>query len=78
MKLRVKELSKKKGITFQEIAHKMGITYQSFNKRLNACKLDTLEEIANILNCEVVELLEVNPPFSHSYTPQGEWKGISK
>ena len=40
--------------------------------------IKVLQEIADVLECELIELLEVNPPFSHSYSPEGEWKGISK
>lgn len=78
MELRIKEVAKQKGFTLDDIAKKIGISYVSLFRRLNAPKLSTLEEIANILNCEVVELIEVNKPFTHSYDPEGNWKGISK
>lgn len=78
MKLRIKEIAKKKGYTLDDVAKGIGITYTAFFRRIDNPKLSTLVDVANFLKCEVVELLEVNKPFSHSYSPDGEWKGISK
>lgn len=78
MKLRIKEVAKKKGYTLDDVANGIGITYTSFFRRIDNPKLSTLVDIAKFLECEVVELLEVSSPFSHSYSPDGEWKGISK
>lgn len=79
MKLRIKEVAKSKDIDLQTLSKKLGITYQALNARMvGNPSIKVLQEIAEILNCELVELLPVNPPFSHSYSPDGEWKGISK
>lgn len=79
MKKRIKEVAKSKGYTLDDLAKKMGIIYNALYQRLNVSpKLSTLEEIATILNCEVAELLPLNPPFFHSYDENGNWKGIGK
>lgn len=79
MKKRIKEIAKKKGYTLDDIAKKMGIIYNALYQRLNVSpKISTLEEIAKILDCEIVELLPVNPPYFHSYDESGNWKGIGK
>lgn len=79
MKLRVKEIAKSKGMDLQTLSKKLGITYQALNARMvGNPSIKVLQEIADVLQCELIELLQVNPPFSHSYSPEGEWKGISR
>lgn len=79
MKLRVKEIAKSKGMGLQTLSKKLGITYQALNARMvGNPSIKVLQEIADVLQCELIELLQVNPPFSHSYSPEGEWKGISR
>lgn len=77
--LRIKEIAKRKEIQLQEIAERLNITYPSLNRRLKVSKLDTLVQIAEILNCELAELFKTSPEFSHFYDAEGkEWLGIRK
>lgn len=77
--LRIKEIAKRKGVLLQEIAECLKITYPSLNRRLKAAKLDTLVQIAEILNCELPELFKTSEDFSHFYDTEGkEWLGIRK
>lgn len=77
--LRIKEVAKSKGLTLDDVAKRIGITYQSFNKRLNTAKLDTLKEVAEILECDIHELLEPGSQYAHFYDPKTEeWLGIRK
>ncbi len=41
-------------------------------------KLENLATIAEILNCEIAELLPVGSGFAHFYDENGEWLGIRK
>lgn len=57
--LRVTEICKEKGITQQMLANKLGIQYQSLYAALNGNpKLETLQNIANALNVNIVDLFE--------------------
>lgn len=57
--LRVTKICKEKGITQQMLANKLGIQYQSLYAALNGNpKLETLQNIANALNVNVVDLFE--------------------
>ena len=79
MDLRIKEVIKEKGMTITELADKMGINRVNLSNMVNGNPtVETLNKIADAIGCEVAELIQVNPPFSHSYSPEGEWKGISK
>lgn len=57
MNLRVKEVCKEKGMTMQQIADIIGINRVSLSNSINGNPtLSTLENIANALGVEVVEL----------------------
>ena len=57
-KLRIKEVLKAKGVTLEEIAQKLGITYVGLYGKLKTAKLETLTEIAKILNVDVRDLIK--------------------
>ena len=77
--MRIKELTKSKGVRMQDLAKQLGITYQSLNKRLVALKFETLKEISEKLDCDVHELIEPGKDYAHFYDQQtGEWLGIRK
>lgn len=76
---RIKEVAKKRNMTLDDVAVKMGITYIALNKNLKTAKFATLKKIAEILNCEVVELLNVGDDYMHFDDPKtGIWLGIVK
>lgn len=56
--LRVKEICKSKGITMQELAEKMNVTNQALYAAVSGNPtIGKLQEIANALGVEVVDLL---------------------
>lgn len=60
-KLRVKEILKEKGITGRDLSSKLGMTEVGFYKMLSEAgnpPLRRLEEIANLLECEISDLFE--------------------
>jgi len=74
---RIKEVAKRKNIQMQEIVKRLGITKQSLNSKINkGMNTKGLEDIAKILNCELVELIPVGDDFTHFYDEQGRWLGI--
>ena len=61
----------------QDLVKQLGISKQSLNSKINkGMNTKGLEEIAKILNCEVVELIPVGNDFTHFYDEQGRWLGI--
>lgn len=80
MQLRIKEVCKEKGITFNKLCEKIGITRQSLSKSLtNNPTSERITEVANALNCEEHELIKTSENFSHFYDNQTkEWLGIRK
>ncbi len=82
MKLLIKEVAKKKGISMRQIAKELNTNYQTlthYNIGFRTPVLGKLQEIANILNCEIHELIETGDKFSHFYDDKtGEWLGIRK
>lgn len=80
MQLRVKEVCKEKGITFNELCDKIGISRQSLSKSLtNNPTSDRITEVANALGCEEHELIETSDKYSHFYDDKTkEWLGIRK
>ena len=57
IKLRVKEICKEKGITQKQLAEQIGVTEISLSRSINTNPtLATMENIANALNVDVVEL----------------------
>lgn len=64
MKLLIKEIAKKKGITLNEVAASAGIAQPSISRIANGVfnpKLDTLEKIAAALNVSLSDLFEHVP-----------------
>ncbi|MGV2474532.1 UNVERIFIED_CONTAM: helix-turn-helix transcriptional regulator [Ralstonia mannitolilytica] len=81
MSTRVKYVSDRKGITYTEIAKQMGVSRQSLTNWTTGqrkMKLDDLQRIANILKCEIAELLPAGRYYDHLYNEHGEWLGIRK
>ena len=74
---RIKEVAKRKNIQMQDLVKQLGISKQSLNSKINkGMNTKGLEEIAKILNCEVVELIPVGNDFTRFYDEQGRWLGI--
>lgn len=80
MKLRIKEVAKRKGFTMRKLAEISKIdntTISRYNSGTVEPPLSRLQEIATVLNCEVVELIPVGENFGH-FELNGEWEGIRK
>lgn len=78
-KFRIKEVAKSRNMTLDDLATKMGISYIALNKNLKTAKFATLKKIAEILNCEVVELINVGEDYLHVNDPNtGVWLGVIK
>lgn len=76
---RIKEVAKSRNMTLDDLATKMGISYIALNKNLKTAKFATLKKIAEILNCEVIELINVSEDYLHIDDPNtGVWLGIIK
>lgn len=60
VKLRIKEAAKEHGLTLADVAGKLGIKPSSLSQALsrNSFSTEKLEEIANTIGCEVVDLFE--------------------
>lgn len=60
VKLRIKEEAKEHGLTLADVAKRLGIKATSLSQSLarNSFSTDKLEEIANSIGCEVVDLFE--------------------
>lgn len=77
--LRIKDVAKKKGVTLDDIAQKMDITYNGLYQKIKTAKLSTLQGIATILECDVIELITPNDTHQHFYDDKtDEWLGIRK
>ena len=80
MKLRIKEVAKRKGFTMRKLAEISKIdntTISRYNSGRVEPPLSRLQEIATVLNCEVVELIPVSENFGH-FELNGEWEGIKQ
>ena len=75
--LRVKDVLKTKGKDLNWLADQLSISRQSLYSRLKTGKIDTIEEIANIIGVPVHELIDCPKGYSHFYH-EGEWHGIRK
>lgn len=76
---RIKEVAKGKNLSLEDISSKLGISYVALYKKIKTSKFDTLTEIAEVLKCDVHELIDTGSDFSHFYDQQtGEWLGIRK
>lgn len=60
VKLRIKEITKENGLTLADVAKKLGIKPTSFSQALarNSFSTDKLEEIANAIGCDIVDLFD--------------------
>lgn len=81
MKLKLKDIQKRKGIKNVQLAEMIGVGRQQITNYHSGEKtppLSTLEKIAQALNCEMAELLPLGEKFMHFYDENGEWQGIIK
>lgn len=81
MRLRIKDLQKRKNIKNVELAQMIGVSNQqvaNYNSKNRVPPISTLEKIAQALNCEIVELFPLSDEFYHSYDDKGEWQGIMR
>lgn len=57
MKLYIKEILSKKGLTQKDLAEKLGLNYTAFNNTLNGNPtISTLEKVANALDVKLADL----------------------
>lgn len=75
--LRVQEIVKKQGKDMDWLADKLNISRPSLYSRLKTGKINTIEEIANVLNVPIHELIEAPEGYGHFYV-NDEWHGIRK
>lgn len=82
MKLRIKQVAKTKNVSMGAIADHLEISstqVSNYNSGSNLIPLDKLHKIAELLECDVLELIEPSSEnFAHFYNQQGEWWGIRK
>lgn len=79
MKLRIKEVAKSKGYSMKELANLVGVipmTLSNYQTGKRNVGIMDLKKIANVLDCEISELIPLGDKFYHSYNPDGKWKGI--
>ena len=57
IKLRIAEILQEKGISKTEFAERMGIKKQNVNGALETKNLDKIQEIANVLGVDYLELI---------------------
>ena len=80
MQLRIKEVAKRRGFTMRKLSELSGIdtvALSRYNTGVIEPPLSRLQKIAEVLQCEVVELLPVGEKFGH-WELDGEWLGIRK
>ena len=59
IQLRIKELCKARGVTFIELANRVSMTRESISNMIagrQSPPLSTLEKIADVLDCDIIEL----------------------
>jgi len=79
MELRIKEVAKLYNINLQQISKKLGITYSALHARMKGnMGLSSLENIANIIGCPVIELLPSEKDYQHIYNDKKEYIGCIK
>lgn len=81
MKIKLKEIQKRRNIKNVELAKMIGVSNQQITNYHSGEKtppLSTLEKIAKALSCEIAELLPLGERFMHIYNEKGEWQGIIK
>lgn len=62
VKLRIKEEAREHGLTLADVAKRLGIKPTSLSQALarNSFSTDKLEDIANAIGCNVIDLFEKN------------------
>lgn len=81
MELRIKEISKQKKIPLKTVAEHLEVTTTQVSNYISGkslIPLDKLKKVAEVLDCEVLELLHPSEDFAHFYSKRGEWWGIRK
>lgn len=80
MKYRIQEICREKGIMMKDLAVHMGRTPESLSRSLsNGTTTKMLEEIANTLGVQVIELIDGYIPSSVNNQPlKSEVKGYMK
>lgn len=79
MELRIKEVAKDRGYDLKTLSKKLGITYQALNARMvGNPSAKVLQEIADVLDCSVIELIVADKDTAHFYDEKKEWQGIRK
>lgn len=82
MKLRIKQIAKTKKVTMGALADHLKVTptqISNYVKGSNLIPLDKLYKTAELLECDVLELIEPSSNnFAHFYNKDGEWWGIRK
>lgn len=70
MDLRIKEITKRKGLTQKELADKMGVSLSAVKQMLGADSLttSTLEKIASALDCSVADFFRAENPQPPQFT----------
>ena len=79
MKLRIKAVAKSKKMLMKDLAEKSGIGRQLiayYNSGKVAPPISKLEQIAVILDCDLLELIEPSKPENAHFYNGTEWKGI--
>lgn len=80
MKLRIKEVAKRKGYTMAKLSEKLKIdttTMSRYNTGTIEPPISRLEQIAEVLDCEIAEFFPLGNKFGH-WELDGEWLGIRK
>lgn len=77
MEFRIKEVAKSKGMDLQTLSKKLGISYQALNARMvGNPSAKVIQEIADVLDCSVIELIVPDKNVAHFYDEAGTWLGV--
>jgi transcriptional regulator with XRE-family HTH domain len=80
VELLIKEAAKRRNMSMKVLAEKTGIDASSLSRyntgRIEA-PLEKLKLIAEVLDCEIAELLPTGSKFAH-FIDRNEWLGIRK
>lgn len=77
MKFRIKEVAKSRGVDLQTLSKRLGITYQALNARMiGNPSAKVIQEIADALDCSVIELIGADKNLAHFYDENGDWQGV--
>ncbi|UFK27422.1 lambda repressor-like DNA-binding domain protein [Elizabethkingia phage TCUEAP2] len=79
MELQIKEVAKEKGVKMQVIADGLGITRQTLFKQITGNPtIETLEKIATVLNCSIIEFFDTSNHYKKIYDHSGGCIGLIK